>query len=56
VVTIVLIVFKIKTLQDIYAYIGKVTPLGPPQIRWRKKMRGRRGTQEEHTKWSCLKL
>ncbi|KAG2538354.1 hypothetical protein PVAP13_9NG426200 [Panicum virgatum] len=21
--------------------------------RWKKKMRGRRRTQEEHTKWSC---
>ena len=26
----------------------------PLACRWRKKMRGR--TQEEHTKWSCLKL
>jgi len=24
--------------------------------RWRKKMRGRRMTQKEHTKWSCLRL
>ena len=27
----------------------------PLACRWRKKMRGRR-TQEEHTKWSCLRL
>ena len=28
----------------------------PLACRWRKKMRGRRRTQEEHTKWSCLNL
>ena len=27
----------------------------PLACKWRKKMRGRR-TQEEHTKWSCLRL
>ena len=26
----------------------------PLACRWKKKMRGRRRTQEEHTKWSCL--
>ena len=28
----------------------------PLTCRWRKKMRGRRRTQEEHTKWSCFCL
>ena len=28
----------------------------PLACRWRQKMRGRRRTQEEHPKWSCLIL